>query len=110
MADFALAAIQQLGALQGSLAVPFQMRIGIERGQLIAGMLKGRRSVFDVWGDTVNAAARLQTASAPGRVLVSRHFADAIEDDFLLEPKGFVDLKGVGKTEVLFVASRRQSK
>jgi len=107
MADFALAVIRQLDTLQDTLAFPFRMRIGIERGQLIAGLLKGRRSVFDVWGDTVNAAARLQTASAPGRVLVSRHLADAIEDDFDLEPRGFVDLKGVGKTEVLFIASRK---
>jgi len=107
MADFALATIKQLDALQDALAVPFRMRIGIERGHLIAGVLKGRRSVFDVWGDTVNAAARLQTASAPGRVLISRHFADAIEDDFLLEPRGVVDLKGVGQTEVLFVLARK---
>ncbi len=107
MADFALAAIKKLDELQETLAVPFRMRIGIERGSLIAGMLKGCRSVFDVWGDTVNAAARLQTASTPGRILASRHFANAIEDDFVLEPKGFVDLKGVGKTEVLFVGSRK---
>ncbi len=107
MADFALAVLEQLAALQPTLAVPFRMRIGIERGQLIAGVLKGRRSVFDVWGDTVNAASRLQSASSPGRVLVSRYFADAIEDEFLLEPKGFVDLRGVGKTETLFVLSRK---
>jgi len=107
MADFALAVITRLNSLRDTLAVPFCMRIGIERGDLIAGMLKGRRSVFDVWGDTVNAAARMQTASAPGQVLVSRHFANAIEDEFLLEPRGFVDLKGVGKTEVLFVVSRK---
>jgi len=107
MADFALAVITRLTSLQDTLAVPFRMRIGIERGDLIAGMLKGRRSVFDVWGDTVNAAARMQTASAPGQVLVSRHFANAIEGEFLLEPRGFVDLKGVGKTEVLFVVSRK---
>jgi adenylate cyclase len=107
MADFAIAAIQKLESLHDSLAFPFQMRIGIERGQLIAGVLKGRRSVFDVWGDTVNAASRLQSASSPGRVLVSRRFADAIEDRFVLEPKGFLELKGVGQTEALFVLSRK---
>jgi adenylate cyclase len=107
MADFALAAFKKLDELQNDLAVPFHMRIGIERGQLIAGMLKGRRSVFDVWGDTVNAAARLQTASVPGQVLISRHFANAVKGNFDLEPKGFVDLKGVGKTEVLFLGPRR---
>ncbi len=107
MADFALAIVDKLKVLQDSLAVPFQMRVGIERGQLIAGMLKGRRSVFDVWGDTVNAAARMQSASTPGRVLVSRHFANAIEDDFHLEAKGLIELRGVGKTETLFLTSRR---
>lgn len=107
MAHFALAAVRELAALQETLAVPFQMRVGIERGALIAGVLKGRRSVFDVWGDTVNAATRIQSASTPGRVLASRHFANAIEDDFLLEPKGLVNLRGVGETETLFVVSSK---
>ncbi len=107
MAHFALAAVRELAALQDTLAVPFQMRIGIERGALIAGVLKGRRSVFDVWGDTVNAASRLQSASMPGRVLVSRHFANAVEDDFVLEPKGQVNLRGVGETEALFMVSQK---
>ncbi len=107
MADFALALVGELQAMLPSLAAPFSMRVGIERGQLIAGMLTGRRSVFDVWGDTVNAAARLQAASEPGRVTVSRHFADALDQAFALEPRGTLELKGVGRTEAFFLGPRR---
>lgn len=106
MADFALALVRELDEMQPDLAAPFGMRVGIERGQLIAGMLTGRRSVFDVWGDTVNAAARLQTASQPGRVTVSRHFAAALDGAFALEARGMLELKGVGKTEAFFLGPR----
>jgi class 3 adenylate cyclase len=103
MADFALAATKALEELQPHLAHPYTFRIGIERGPLISGVLKGSRSVFDVWGDTVNAAARLQTASTPGKITVSKHFADALDGAFKLAPRGSLDLRGVGATEAFFL-------
>jgi len=106
MATFAIAMIDRLASLQNDLVYPFQLRVGIERGALIAGILKGRRSVFDVWGDTVNAANRLQAASSPGCITVSRHFANALTDKFRLENRGDLMLKGVGSTEALFLSAR----
>ncbi len=107
MADFALTVMAELNRLQSQLAHPYRFRIGIDRGPLIAGVLKGRRSVFDVWGDTVNAAARLQAASEPDRITISEHFAAALTNGFDLEPRGPLSLKGVGTTEAFFLLSRK---
>ncbi|MBL8642592.1 MAG: response regulator [Rhodospirillaceae bacterium] len=107
MADFAVAVMAEIETLQPRLSHPYSFRIGIERGPLIAGVLRGLRSVFDVWGDTVNAAARLQSASTPGKITVSKHFADALDGRFDLELRGELDLRGVGSTEAFFLLPRR---
>ncbi|HEY1722987.1 MAG TPA: adenylate/guanylate cyclase domain-containing protein [Magnetospirillaceae bacterium] len=105
MAEFALDVVAALDRLEPELAIPFKIRAGIERGSIIAGLVKGHRAVFDVWGDTVNAAARLQSSSAPGRVAISAHFASAVKDRFQLEDGYAVTLRNVGKTETYFHAT-----
>jgi adenylate cyclase len=107
MADFALAALKALDDLQPDLAVPFRMRIGIERGRLIAGVLRGKRSAFDVWGDVVNAASRLQAASVPGRITVSDRFAEGLSDGFDIEPRAAIELKGIGPVDASFLNGRK---
>jgi adenylate cyclase len=107
MADFALAALNALDALQPELAVPFRMRIGIERGRLIAGVLRGRRSAFDVWGDVVNAASRLQAASLPGRITISSRFVDGLSETFDIEPRNAIELKGIGRVDASFLNGRK---
>lgn len=110
MADFALAVIRRMEEMAPELAIPSNVRVGIERGDLITGMLKGHRSAFDIWGDTVNAAARLQSAAEPGRIIVSDYLARALGGAFDLLPNGSLSLRGVGKTETFFLASRSEKR
>jgi adenylate cyclase len=85
----------------------WQMRIGLHVGPIVAGIIGSRKFAFDVWGDAVNVASRLESTSIPGRLQVSQSVADALRADFALEPRGEIELKGKGPTATWFVVGRR---
>jgi class 3 adenylate cyclase len=88
--------------------VPWRIRVGIHAGSLVAGIVGTTRFAYDVWGDTVNLASRLETTSEPGRIHVSPEVARRLDDSFLLERRGPVELKGKGPVETFFLRSRRE--
>jgi adenylate cyclase len=74
----------------------WRIRIGIHTGPAVAGVIGKKKFVYDVWGDTVNVASRLETSAEPGRIHVSEPVADALRGSFDTEPRGTVELKGKG--------------
>jgi adenylate cyclase len=87
----------------------WQVRIGINAGPIVAGIVGTSKFVYDVWGDTVNVASRLETTSEPGRIHVSGELASRLESRYLLEPRGDIELKGKGPTETYFLVGRREA-
>jgi class 3 adenylate cyclase len=85
---------------------PWRIRIGIHRGPVVAGVIGSAKFAYDVWGDTVNVSARLETAAEPGSILISAPVAAALGNRFVLEPRGKMDLKGKGPTEVWVLRGR----
>jgi adenylate cyclase len=85
----------------------WQVRIGIHAGPIIAGVVGTSKFAYDVWGDTVNVASRLETTSEPGRIHVSANLARRLEGEFLVERRGMVDLKGKGAAETYWLVARR---
>ena len=73
---------------------------------LIAGVLGTHKFVYDVWGDTVNTAKRMESYGLPGRVHVSAATRRALGDAFRCEPRGLLDVKGKGSMETYFVCPR----
>jgi class 3 adenylate cyclase len=86
---------------------PWQIRIGLHSGPVTAGVIGTTKFVYDLWGDAVNVASRLETTAPPGRIQVSQEVATALGDAFALEPRGEVDLKGKGPTKTFFLVGRR---
>jgi class 3 adenylate cyclase len=101
-ADLALA----MAAAVRKGAAPWRIRIGMHRGSAIAGVIGRRKYVYDVWGDTVNVASRLETSSEPGRIHVSAAVAERLREAFAFEPRGTIDLKGKGQAETYFLLAR----
>jgi adenylate cyclase len=106
VAETALGMLEYLAARSAGLA-DWRLRIGIHTGPLFAGVVGTSRFAYDVWGDTVNTASRLETTSEGGRIHVSAEVAARLEADYVFEPRGPIELKGKGLTETCFLAGRR---
>lgn len=87
----------------GGSPIPFRVRIGIHTGPLVAGVIGKRRFLYDVWGDTVNVAARMESSGEPGRVNISQETLNLLGDGFRVVPRGRVAAKGKGELEMYFV-------
>jgi len=89
-----------------SLPVPFAVRIGVHSGPLMAGVIGIRKFGYDVWGDTVNVAARLEAASGPNRVLISSAAAQFVRSEFELDGPHAVPDKEGRRLEAFFITPR----
>jgi adenylate cyclase len=84
-AKLALDLVTAAQRLQSSLPVPFPIRVGVHSGPIMAGVIGTRKFAYDVWGDTVNIASRIEAAGEPNRVLISAVTAKHLERDFKLD-------------------------
>jgi class 3 adenylate cyclase len=107
VARFAIAMMEALEANNRIDGTPaFQLRIGIHTGPVVAGVIGHHKFIYDVWGDTVNVASRLESSSNPGRIHVSEATRRALAGRFRFESRGLVDLKGRGPTQTFFLDQR----
>jgi len=84
-----------------------QLRIGISSGPVVAGVIGRRRFLYDLWGDTVNMASRMESHGAPGSIQVTRATWELVRDEFETEPRGLVEVKGKGEVEAWYVVAAR---
>jgi class 3 adenylate cyclase len=90
----------------------WSMRIGIHCGPVVSGVVGVKRMAYDMWGDTVNVAARMEQSSDPGRINLSKDFRELLGDQILVTPRGSLPIKNCGEREMFFFeqfAAPRQS-
>ncbi len=107
VADLALGMIDALGRINEETERGWRIRIGVHSGPAVAGVIGTWKFAYDVWGDTVNMASRLESSSLPDHIQVSAPVAKGLGGAFVVESRGTVELKGKGKTETYFLRGRR---
>jgi guanylate cyclase len=101
--DHALAAIGLGSAMLEAVdharrdsGVPLDLRVGLASGPVVAGVIGRRRILFDLWGDTVNLASRMESSGIPGRIHVAQSTRDLAGDSYSFDRRETVDVKGMG--------------
>jgi guanylate cyclase len=83
------------------------LRIGLNSGPVVAGVIGRKRFLYDLWGDAVNMASRMESHGTPGRIQVTQATYELLKDEFELEPRGTVPIKGKGDVETWYLTGRR---
>jgi class 3 adenylate cyclase len=104
VAEMALPMLETVECAGRAINKKLQLRIGIHTGgPIVAGVLGTHKIAYDVWGDTVNTAKRMESYGLPGRVHVSAATRKALGDAFRFEPRGPLEIKGKGSMETYFL-------
>jgi guanylate cyclase len=106
---FALSMLDAVEEACRGPGVPLQLRIGLASGPVVGGVIGQRRMLFDLWGDTVNIASRMQSSGVPGRIHVAPVTWALLGDEHTFEAREPVEVKGLGRmTTYLLVAPKRR--
>ena len=87
----------------------FQLRVGLNTGPVIAGVIGVRKFAYDLWGDTVNIASRMETTGLPDRIQVTPEVYERLKNRFIFEPRGTINVKGRGEMESYWLIGRRHT-
>jgi adenylate cyclase len=106
----ALMALDMLEAMRSDDEVGhlgLELRVGINSGPVVAGVIGRKRFLYDLWGDAVNTASRMESQSTPGEIQITRTTYELLKDDFVCRPRGTILVKGKGHMETWYLAGVR---
>jgi class 3 adenylate cyclase len=107
MAQMALQMIEAIKRLNRVLATSLDVRIGMHSGPVVAGIIGTRKFSYDLWGDTVNMASRLESHGVAGRIHVAESTWLALREGFSFEPRGEMEMKSRGLVKTWFLTGSR---
>ncbi|MGB4865964.1 MAG: adenylate/guanylate cyclase domain-containing protein, partial [Hyphomicrobium sp.] len=106
LANMALDMLEAAETVGASAGIPIQIRIGMASGPMMAGVIGTKKFSYDVWGDPVNLASRLESASTPGRILTCPECREKLGPGYTFESRGVIVVKGVGQQEAFYLTGR----
>jgi guanylate cyclase len=114
-ADHAIALVEVALDMQGAVAAhrfggrTLCFRIGINSGPVVAGVIGRKKFIYDLWGETVNMASRMESHGQGGTIQITRSTWELVKHRFVCEPRGTIEVKGAGRTEIWHVTGRARA-
>lgn len=108
IASFALAITEKLENYNKEHNLTLQLRIGMSYGSVIAGVIGQKKFVYDLWGDGVNIASRMESTSIPGKIHVTEKMKMLLEEEFTFEEREDQEIKGIGRMKTYFLTGRKE--
>ena len=107
-ADFAVEMLSTIKRLDKKWKYDLDMRIGMHCGPVVAGVIGKQKFAFDMWGDTVNVAARMESHGMPGYIHISEPLADILQEKYAISQRGWVEVKGKGMMQTFWLKGKEE--
>ena len=107
IAEMALDMLVTIKKLNVKLDAKFDLRIGINSGPVVAGVIGTKKFIYDLWGNAVNTASRMESHGIPGRIQVSHYTYDLLHDKYEFEDRGEIEIKGKGQMRTYLLTRRK---
>jgi class 3 adenylate cyclase len=108
LAELALDMLARIAELSAQFNEDFSVRIGINTGPVVGGVIGKKKFIYDVWGDTVNIASRIESTGTPGSVQVSHETYLRIRNMYVFEDRGEIEVKGKGRMRAWLIKERKK--
>ncbi len=108
MAEMALDMLSAIKELNVKLDSDFDLRIGINSGPVVAGVIGTKKFIYDLWGNAVNTASRMESHGIPGRIQVSIYTYQLLRDVYDFEDRGPIEIKGKGEMRTYLLSGRKK--
>jgi class 3 adenylate cyclase len=109
MADLALDMQQAVEALSRERNLPLSLRIGLNTGPVTAGVIGRKKFAYDIWGNAVNTASRMEAQGVAGKIQVTETTYEHLRDRYTFAERGWIEIKGRGQMKTYFLTGRRNS-
>ncbi|MBD3563182.1 adenylate/guanylate cyclase domain-containing protein, partial [Planktothrix sp. FACHB-1355] len=109
IAELALSMLDIMQQLQIDRGYQLQIRIGINTGIVVAGVIGKKRFIYDLWGDAVNVASRMESHGQPGCIQVTSATYERLRNKYLFENRGKIQVKGKGEMTTYFLKGRKSA-
>ena len=106
LAEFALEALDSVGGMRYPDGTFVEVRLGMHAGPAVAGVIGQAKFAYDVWGDAVNVASRMESSGVAGRIHVTEEIRTRLQGEFLFEDRGVIDVKGMGLMKTYFLIAK----
>jgi class 3 adenylate cyclase len=110
VAEIALEMLEETKKLSVKLGLDLRLRIGVNSGPVVAGVIGTKKFIYDLWGDAVNTASRMESHGVPGGIHVTDATYEILKDKFSFEERGVIDVKGKGPMKTWLLKARVASR
>jgi adenylate cyclase len=99
MVEMGFEMLEAVETYRSTCEIPFSIRVGINTGPVVAGVIGTTKFIYDLWGDTVNIASRMESTGIPGAIQVSKAIYEQLQGQYSFESRGKIEVKGKGLIE-----------